>query len=240
MADDAKPDMAALFEAFGPALWYIGARVTENNEKHGGRKGRLGGRTATEDWAQSRCRHAVQSAMPPWFADAEDAKDHLAAEAFNALGQLTEMLKPEKENERMNNRFQGKPFVYLAMRLSEGGRSGVVGYLRNLGRMIAEAAALWALGYPVFIPGLDCLLFMVAGALDIPVGPADVYANSLAIQERCDVLYVPPDEPLTDGVAAEYDHALRLGQPIVRHRAGLEQVHRVDGKWVVVTEGKRE
>ena len=98
MTNDAvNPDVAALFEAFSPALVEIAKRITANNEKHGGKQGRLGGRTSMADWNASRCRHALQASLPGWHPDGESLKDHLAAEAFNAMGQLTELLNIEKE-----------------------------------------------------------------------------------------------------------------------------------------------
>ena len=97
MSDVDNPDVAAFFKAFSPAIMEVARRITANNEKHGGKQGRLDGHTSAVDWNASRCRHAVQVYTPDWYSDSEDAKDHLAAEAFNALGQLTALLKAEEE-----------------------------------------------------------------------------------------------------------------------------------------------
>ena len=86
-----KPDVAALFESFGPAWLYLGQRVTDHNEQHGGKQGRLGERTDPAAYQQSRCRHAIEATMRD--PGAESREDHLAAEIFNALGELTALLR---------------------------------------------------------------------------------------------------------------------------------------------------
>ena len=129
------------------------------------------------------------------------------------------------------NRFDDKPLVYLAMRLSDGGRANILGYIGNVGRMIREAVRLWALGYPVFVPCLDILVFIVASALDVEVKMDDVYANSIAIMRRCDVVYIP-GPALADGVGAEHNEAQRLHMPVARSRGELSQLVRgLTGKW---------
>ena len=129
------------------------------------------------------------------------------------------------------DRFQDKPFVYLAMQLTDGGTSGVLGYTLNAGRMIREAVRLFAEGYPTYVPCLDVLVLFMAGGTDTHVEMHDIYDNSLAILRKCDVVYIPSDQPVTHGVGAEHNEAQRLHIPIVRYRAELARMRLVDGKW---------
>lgn len=134
------------------------------------------------------------------------------------------------------NRFEDRPLVYLAMKLSCGGRCGPVEYLHNVGSMVREAVDLWHFGYPCYVPCLDLLMAVVGPGMQgqCTVPSEWFYLNSLAVQRRCDVLYIPCSEVLADGVLAEYNQALRDGQPVVRSFAGLAQVQKdANGKWVV-------
>ncbi len=93
--------------------------------------------------------------------------------------------------------------VYIAGAL----RSDIIGYIKNLHRMIEYGNRVRLLGHVILIPGLDFLLGLQIGNLEYN----DYFENSRELMMRCDAVFVVPGSENSKGVQKEIALAGMLG-----------------------------
>ena len=101
-----------------------------------------------------------------------------------------------------------KKVIYLAGAISATSHWE---FLRNIRTALEVGRKLMKLGYSVYIPHLDFLLFLDSNENDIPTRD-EIYLNSFEIMKRCDEIWVLPNSENSKGVKKEIEWWMENGK----------------------------
>lgn len=110
------------------------------------------------------------------------------------------------------------PVAYIAGALNDMSCD----YIQNVRRMILWGEKIRALGFAVFVPGIDFLCGVVTGEWDYGVA----FSNSQPFLARADIMFVCPKWQDSKGTSKEIVTATNLFIPIYYEQAGLDLLKR--------------
>ncbi len=109
-----------------------------------------------------------------------------------------------------------KPICYVAGALNDASFA----YIQNVRNMILWADKIRALGYAVFIPGIDLLCGIACSGWKYD----DYFNNSQPFLAKADIVFVCPGWENSKGTKRELDTAASLGVPVYYGDAGYKQL----------------